>query len=187
MPITEGSLSTVGIKTGALTTNGSPYATFAECNSSGSITGAARTFPLKKQTVFSDETAQNSLTDEGGNTYNSNGARTATIQFTFMQSDVDTKAMGQLMSGKFYTIVNEETSEDVEGGTPYSIFPICKINPSFSRTNPGGEIAYTFNIQNNTTAVGVNLATMASASFRETLTGTTTVAANGLYKTILFT
>ena len=157
---------------------GSEFAFAAPCNSSGSITGAVFQLPIIKESTVDDKTAENSLSTEGGNVYKSDGTREATLSLTFMQGGGGASNAGKLMAGGYFTIVKEESRE----GTPwYSAYPIAKAAKEVTRKKPGNDTVLKFNLQNNSTDIGVNLATFASASFASTLTGTLTVTASEIY------
>lgn len=157
---------------------GSEFAFAAPCDSTGSLTGAVFQLPYIKESTPKYSVAENSKETEGGNIYKSDGATETTLGLVFMQGGGGAMNAGKLLAGGYYTIIKEESRE----GTPwYTCYPIAKASKTSERKKPGNEVTVNFNVQNNTSAIGVNTATFASSKFAATLTGTLTITAGEIF------
>lgn len=182
MALAKFTTTDIAYNTGNTTlTNGSDLCFLAPCNSSGSVTGTIIQLPVVKESSMDDKTAENSLTSERGAVFKSDGSREVVFSTTLMQGDGATQSIGKLIGGNYYQVVKEESRE----GTPYYLaIGIAKASKEIATKKPGNDAVLKFNVQENSSAVAINLGnfqTAAGTQFAATLSGTLTIDAGEIY------
>ncbi len=160
---------------------GSPNALFRLVNGTtgAALDSAIYAMPLIKQSELTDTTAENKLSDEGGNTYTSDGDREMKVSFTLMQGDMNASSLPTLLAGSYAQILKEESRE----GTPfYTLYGIVKMSKSVSFKKPGNETVVTGTVVSNTTELSVTSAAFTCSIFASTVTGTVVIPATAGYR-----
>lgn len=118
-----------------------------EVNSTGCRIGTAFAMPWISGSTLTKEVAVNERPTEGSNVFTSDGTTTATFTATGMQTDKDSIDFVQSNGGKYYVICKEIRDVALGGFYDYYIMPKAKLNKSFTHTAPGGEIEYSFSLE----------------------------------------
>lgn len=173
---------------GAIQSKGSQRLWFKEVTSAGADLSTPDTwhdFPIIKESTLSDETAQVETTDEGQNTYTTDGVRTVSLSGVILQRDKDTLDMAvKNYRGKYLQIIKENSVDAVDGQYPYTVYGVCKMTPTVELQLPGGEPTFEFIPQPNTATITVNLASTGITNAAITLAGTATIAPYSYYEHI---
>ena len=128
-----------------------------ECSSAGAITGSLICFPIVQSWELKDSTPKESVKDEAGNQYWSDGDRTDSGKFVFLQRDPDTIQLGETFRGKYLTLVKEMTATALGGKYNYCVMPICQFDAEITYSGPAETTEIPFKVQKCDTAVGVDL------------------------------
>ena len=182
MAIAYPALASVGQNsTSASYQKGSPNAVFRLVNGStgAALDSALYVMPLIKDSSLEDTTAENKLSDEGGNTYTSDGDREMKVSFTLMQGDMNAQSLPTLLAGSYAQIMKEESRE----GTPYyTLYGIVKMSKTISRKKPGNEVVVSGTVVSNTSALSIASADFATSIFASTLTGSVIIPSTTGYR-----
>lgn len=127
---------------------GSPYAAWAFCDSTGSVTSATYRFPIIASSQINDTTEETTKSDEGGNSYTLDSTRTPIINVTTLQTDADTMNWAtETVKGSTFTFIKQINSTAENSKYKYFIAPICKAKADLVMDAPGREISFQITAQ----------------------------------------
>jgi len=139
------------------------------------ISGSTATqFPIIASTSIGAGTATESLTDEGMNEYLLNAASSGSWSGSFLERGKNALDLMRItLAGGFYHIVKEMSVGLVGGKNQYLVIAKGRPIESLTYDAPGSEIPFEFGMDNNSSAIGINLTSFNTAGdFAVTLTCT---------------
>ncbi len=153
-----------------------------EINSGGSRIGAAFMGPWAADSTFTDETAQDEITTEGSTKFTTDGVRTATLELTCLQRDIDSlNLLYSTYRGKRLTIVKEINENPLDSKVNLLVAFNCKVTPNLSLQGTGGQVTYSLSVENpGSSFSSVDLSVFPAGTFTTAVSGTVTPA-NGEY------
>jgi hypothetical protein len=143
------------------TDRGSELAALAEVtnlNLSCYAYGTPFSAPLLINSTRSGSTEQATVNLEGDAVVKLDGSTERTYSMTFGQQDSKTKKFLEFDSnGKTFAMVKQEHVKTIDNEWQWVVVPMMKPDPSFSMPATGFEVEKTFNIENNSSALTIDL------------------------------
>lgn len=153
---------------GIVTAQGSSLVMLKEVDSAGAelVDSAWFSFPIVSTSSLNNSVTEETVTGEGNETYTLDGGTTErTFELTMLQRDTAAlKFVRYDAVGKYFSIVKERNRTAINGKHQYDVIGIAKISTNWSESLPSTERTVSFAIQNNDTALTVDVTDLIPAT-----------------------
>ena len=138
---------------------GSSYMAVVEHDSDYVLTGDVYFLPVVETSDTSNAVATLSKEDEDGATYEADGAKTITKNFTIMQNDLNSIRLPRILEGKNLAWCKELTrTADPNGDYLYEFGLGAKISQNFTKSGKSSSFPLTLNVTKNDVDVSLTVA-----------------------------
>lgn len=156
---------------------GSSYMAVIEHTSDYTLTGDMYFLPVVETSDTVNSVATLSKEDENGVTYEADGAKTVTKNFTIMQKDEDAINLPRTLAGKNLAWCKEMSRTALPSGEYLYEFGVgAKISQNFTISGKSGSIPLTLNVTPNDTAVTLTVASFDDTKWKGDLATLATVS-----------